>query len=156
MPRKDFRQAKAEKRAKKTAKNARRQGRQSHDFHPSRALLSGLAEAEQLLNQGAIEESIQILEELARRHPRRLEVLGMLLDAYYQQHDMWSYQSVCQQLTELDPDNVDVWFSWPGWHWRTAKWPPRIGHSVKYSPARLITRRPRTRGKLTMAWRKFC
>ena len=114
MPRKDFRQAKAEKKAKKAAKNKHRKGPPSREFRPSPALLSGLDEAEQLLDEGSIEEAVEILEELARRYPRRLEVLGMLLDAYYQLHDMWSYQSVCQRFTELDPNSAEAWLSLAG------------------------------------------
>lgn len=114
MARKNPRQAKAEKRAKKAAKNERRASQRTHGSRQSNMLLSGLAEAEELLNDGFAEESVEILEELAHRYPRRLEVLGMLLDAYYQQHDMWSYQSVCQRLTELEPDEVDAWLSLAG------------------------------------------
>ena len=108
MARKDPQRAKAEKRAKKAAKDERRNGPRNRSVGPSRALVSGLAEAEELVDEGFIEDSIEILEELARRYPRRFEVLGMLLDAYLQLNDMSSYLSVCQRLIELDPDSVDA------------------------------------------------
>lgn len=114
MARKYSRQAKAEKKAAKAAKSKQHQRQTRRDSRPSYALLSGLDEAETLLQQGDVDETVEVLKELARRYPRRTEVLNLLLIAYLELDDMWSYQSVAQQLIELHPNEPDLWLALAG------------------------------------------
>ena len=112
MSRKDPRQAKAEKRARKTAKIMRRQGGQRRTMRHSLSLLNGLAEAEQLLDEGNLEDCASVLEELARRYPRRVEVYGMLVDVYDELTDDWACQEACRKLLELEQNVIEYWLNY--------------------------------------------
>lgn len=115
MARKKSRQAKLEKKSQKAAKKQRReQNYQRGAVSPSLALLSGLEEAEELLQDGDLEAAIKVLEELRRRYPRRSEVLSILLEAYDKSQDMWSYQATCQRLVTLTPSYEEVWLALAG------------------------------------------
>jgi tetratricopeptide (TPR) repeat protein len=114
MSRRDPRHVKLERKAKKAAKKNRRQSQRQRELHPSYSLLSGLDEAEELLKKGNLNEAAEVLEELRRRYPRRVEVLQLLRETYFRQHDMWAYQVACQQTLDLcvdgDIDN-ELWLT---------------------------------------------
>jgi len=114
MSRRDTRHVKLERKARKAAKKNRRQSQRQRQWMPSSALLSGLEEAEELLDEGNLQDAVEVLEELRRRYPRRVEVLQLLRETYFRQHDMWSYQVVCQQTLDLcgdgDVDN-ELWLT---------------------------------------------
>ena len=114
MSRKNIRQAKQAKQAKKAAKRDRRESSQRRDSRPPFPLLSGLVEVEKLIKENNLDAAVEVLEELKRRYPRRLEVFGLLLKAYHRQNDMWSYQAVCERLVELDRESVDLWLALAG------------------------------------------
>jgi tetratricopeptide (TPR) repeat protein len=122
MPRKRSHQAGVERKAKKATKKDRRRQHCDRRLPLSFTLLSGLDEAEDLLCEGDTEEACEVLEELARRYPRRPEVLGVLLDAYLRLDDLWSFQSVCQQLISLVPDDVDLWLALIGAALQNSQW----------------------------------
>jgi len=77
-------------------------------------LLSGLDEAEQLVDEGNLEQAIEVLEELQRRYPRREEVLGLLLETCSRHQDMWSYQAACQRFIKANPDEPEIWLALAG------------------------------------------
>jgi tetratricopeptide (TPR) repeat protein len=41
-------------------------------------------------------------------------VLGLLLDCYQEQQDMWSFQVACQKFLALDATDADLWLAWAG------------------------------------------
>ena len=114
MSRRDARHARLERKSRKAAKRNRRQSQRQRELQPSYSLLSGLDEAEELLKHRKLDEAAEVLEELQRRYPRRVEPLQMLHEIYIRQHDMWSLQAVCQQIIELAADEDDTWLGlWP-------------------------------------------
>jgi len=92
---------KKRRRRRKTVKLA------SHGRPPSR-LLSGLDEADAAMRHKRWDQAREILEDLNRRHPNRIEVLSALVDVYYELQDTERYQVVCEQLLRLTPDDPDV------------------------------------------------
>jgi tetratricopeptide (TPR) repeat protein len=115
MARKKSRQAKLARKSQKAVKKQRRQhGYLRGAGSPSLALLSGLEEAEELLEEDESEVAVEVLEELRKRYPRRIEVLGLLLDAYQRLQDMWSYQATCERMVALSPHEEEVWLALAG------------------------------------------
>ena len=114
MPRKKSQQERKEQQAKKAAKRERRGRTQRRDLLPLHRLLSGLNEAEELLKDNDLDTAVEVLEELKRRFPQRPEVLELLLEVYFRQDDMWSYQAACGRLIEIDRDAVDMWLALGG------------------------------------------
>ena len=115
MSRRNLRQEKLAKKARKEAKAKRRQvDRRRQDFGPSSPLLSGLEQAEDLLERGRVDEAAELLDELRRRFPRRREVPEMQLEVCLRQQNMWSYQAACRQILEIDPHDADIWLASAG------------------------------------------
>jgi tetratricopeptide (TPR) repeat protein len=114
MSRRDARHAKLERKARKATKKNRRQSQRQRELQPSYSLLSGLAEAEELLKDRKLDEAAEVLKELQRRYPRRVEPLQMLHGIYILQQNMWSLQAVCQQIVELAADEEDTWLALAG------------------------------------------
>jgi len=114
MSRRDTRHAKLERKSRKAAKKNRRQSQRQRELQPSYSLLSGMDEAEELLKEGNMDDAAEVLEELQRRYPRRVEMLGLLLEVRYRQQDMWSYQAICQRIVDLSPEDDDVWLALAG------------------------------------------
>jgi tetratricopeptide (TPR) repeat protein len=71
----------------------------------------GLDEADELLENGEYDEAIEVLEELGRRYPKRVEVLSRLAEAHLQTSDLWSYQATCARLAAADPDEPMAWLA---------------------------------------------
>jgi tetratricopeptide (TPR) repeat protein len=112
MARKKSRQAKLARKSQKHAKKERRQQRQLRGVgSPSLTLLSGLEEAEELLEEGDLEDAVEVLEELRKRYPRRSEVLSLLLEAYEGLQDMWSFQATCERMVALRADDENLWLA---------------------------------------------
>jgi tetratricopeptide (TPR) repeat protein len=114
MSKRNPRQAKLDRKAKKAAKYQRRKKGQQRGTAPSLTLLSGLDEAEQLLEEDELDNAVEVLKELAKRYPRRWEVLHLLREAHLRQEDMWSYQTTCQRLIDLDSQDADSWYALGG------------------------------------------
>lgn len=72
------------------------------------ALREGLIEAGRLQRQRKWAKARELLEGLDRHYPRRAEVLGALVDLYYELGDITSGQSACQRLASLRPDDPEV------------------------------------------------
>jgi tetratricopeptide (TPR) repeat protein len=92
---------KKRRRRRKTIKPA------SHKRAPSR-LVSGLSEADTAMRRKRWDQAREILQDLDRRHPNRIEVLSALVNVYYELHDTGRYQSVCEQLLRLTPHDPDI------------------------------------------------
>ena len=74
----------------------------------SRKLLDALAEADRLIDEKEWEDACELLEALARRWPRRVEVLGRLTEVYYELGDSQEHLSTCERLLSLLPNDPDV------------------------------------------------
>lgn len=103
------RQRKLERKAKKAAKRRHRDDREAPKAELAIGAARALDEAERLLAAGEFGQGIEELEELSRRYPRRLEVLGSLAEAYQKSGDMWGYQATCARLTAVDPHEPAAW-----------------------------------------------
>ena len=68
-------------------------------------------EAEDLISRGTFDEAIPMLEDLARRYPRRVEIRLCLADAHRRSGDLWSYQATCQKIVDLRPDEPELWLA---------------------------------------------
>ncbi len=74
---------------------------------PSR-LVSGLSEADAAMRCKRWDQAGEILEDLDRRYPNRIEVLSALVNVYCELHDTGRYQVVCEQLLKLTPHDPDI------------------------------------------------
>lgn len=112
MAREHNRQRKLQRKAKKAAK---RRQRMRPDTARTTALsfsaASGLDEADELLDSGEFEAALEVLEELGRRYPRRVEILSRLAEAHLRTNDLWSYQATCERLVAADPDDPMSWLA---------------------------------------------
>ncbi len=109
MARKQNRQRKLERTAKKAAKRHQRIRADAARTPLSLGAARGLDEAEEWLASGEYDRAVEVLEELARRYPRRAEILFRLAEAYLQTDDRWSYQAICERLAAADPDEPMSW-----------------------------------------------
>jgi tetratricopeptide (TPR) repeat protein len=75
---------------------------------PPAQLLKGLAEADELMRRNKPAEARTVLNSLDRRFPNSPDILGMLVNANYDLHDLLAYQNVCERLIRLIPDDPDV------------------------------------------------
>lgn len=73
-----------------------------------RLFLTRLQEAESLMDRGRWTEAREVLEDLDRRFSNRGEVLGNLVDVYYELKDFRSYEGACERLLKLIPDDPDL------------------------------------------------
>jgi tetratricopeptide (TPR) repeat protein len=70
--------------------------------------LAELQRAAALMERERWREAQEVLETLHRRHPGRAEVLLPLMEVAYQLHDYRRYETVCEQLLRLQPDDPDL------------------------------------------------
>src|SRR5712692_3475543 len=70
-------------------------------------LLDELSEVDALMRRKRWGQALEILEHLNERHPNRPEVLAPLVEVSYQLKDFPSYQSACERLLELRPDDPE-------------------------------------------------
>jgi len=75
---------------------------------PSRRLLDGLDQADQLLEREAWAEARDHLAELAGRFPNEADVWTRLVNVAYELGDMSSYQRAAERLLALDPRAHDL------------------------------------------------
>jgi len=73
-----------------------------------RRVIEGLNDAEALLEDLRPAEARQILDELDRRRPGLAPVLGLLLNACYDQKDMHAYEWTCYRLCKIEADDPDL------------------------------------------------
>src|SRR5438309_1094313 len=71
-------------------------------------LLDELSEAHALMRRRRWDLAAEILERLDKRYPSRDEVLAPLVEVSYQRRDFPSYQSACERLLELRPDDPEL------------------------------------------------
>lgn len=104
-------QRKIERKAKKSSKR-RPATRRDVGLSPlSPGALRGLDEAEGFLARRQYAQAIETLEELARRYPRRIEVLSLLAHAHRAGGDPWSYQAACERVVAIHPGDADSWLA---------------------------------------------
>lgn len=99
------------------AKRKRRPNRKSRRPLAATApwpVMSGLTDANTLIQQNRWREAVQLLEELDQDYPNRLDILTTLADVYHQTNDLQNYLAVSVRLRELDPDDPDVVLSLAG------------------------------------------
>ena len=111
MPRDQNRQRKLERKAKKATKR-RERGR--HDIpkaNLSMAAGRGIDEADGLLARGKYDQAIEVLDELGRRYPRRVEIVSRLAHAQFKAGNLWSYQATCARLLAIEPDEPMSWLA---------------------------------------------
>lgn len=75
---------------------------------PPRRLVEKIDEAYRLLEDGRASDALAILIELDGVYPNQPDVLGNLLNAYYDLHDMRGYEYAARRLVKLDPRNPDL------------------------------------------------
>lgn len=92
---------KKRRRSRKTVRPAR------YKSAPSQ-LVSGLSEADAAMRRKRWDQAREILKDLDRRYPNRIEVLSALVNVYYELHDMGRYQAVCELLLKLTPHDHDI------------------------------------------------
>ncbi|MBX9787774.1 MAG: tetratricopeptide repeat protein [Pirellulales bacterium] len=109
MARDKSRQRKLERKAKKAAKRRQRVRQDAAKANLSLGAARGLDEADELLNRGEYDQAVEVLEELGRRYPRRLEILSRLAETYFRTNNQWSYQATCARLVVVDPDEPMSW-----------------------------------------------
>lgn len=71
-------------------------------------LLAGLGEAEALMQRKRWSEAAQVLTDLDRRYPDRVEVLTNLVNTYYELNDIRRYEAVCRRLLKITPNDPDL------------------------------------------------
>lgn len=92
---------------RKRKKKKRHPGRATRSA-PPRQMMERLAEAEQLTKEKRLVEARDLLEDLNRRYPKRIEVLTNLVNVYYDLGDIVRYQHACEQLLQVDRNNSDA------------------------------------------------
>jgi len=76
--------------------------------HLPRRLREGLEEANDLLERRHPKEALEILEELAKRHPNQPDVLGMMVNAYHDLKNDRGYLHTMIALHRLTPNRAEV------------------------------------------------
>jgi len=76
--------------------------------HLPRRLREGLEEASDLLERRHPKEALEILEELAKRHPNQPDVLGMMVNAYHDLKNDRGYLHTMIALHRLTPNRAEV------------------------------------------------
>lgn len=92
----------------KKKKRPARPARPSSSAPLPRPVLHALEEAEALIEDGELLEARDLLETLARQRPRDAEVLGLLVDVYFDLHDLHGYQRAAERLLRLTPNDPDL------------------------------------------------
>ena len=75
---------------------------------PPRRLVEGTRKAYDLLENGETAEALEILVELDQAYPNTPEVLGYLVNAYFDLQDMPNYEQAIRRLHRLDPRDPDL------------------------------------------------
>ena len=75
---------------------------------PPRRLVEGTRKAYDLLEDGKSAEALEILVELDQAYPNTPEVLGSLVNTYYDLQDMPNYEQAIRRLHRLDPRDPDL------------------------------------------------
>jgi tetratricopeptide (TPR) repeat protein len=83
---------------------------------PPRRVIEDLYDADLMMKEGEPAEAAQILEELDRRHPGLIPVLGMLVDAYYELQDIPGYEWACYRLQKVERNDPDLALAMAGAH----------------------------------------
>lgn len=109
MSRERSRQRKLQRKAQKRREQLRRIS--AHSALPEGAARD-FDEAETLISRGRPNQAIPILEDLARRYPRRVEVLVCLADAQRRIKDNWSCQLTCEKAVTVAPNSPELWLAW--------------------------------------------
>ena len=81
---------------------------------PSRRLVEGTRKAFELSESGKAAEALEILVELDRSYPNTPEVLGGLVNTYYDLDDLPQYEQAVRRLIRLDPRDPDLNYSLAG------------------------------------------
>jgi tetratricopeptide (TPR) repeat protein len=81
---------------------------------PPKKLVEGTRQAYDLLEDGKTAEALEILVELDRAYPNKPEVLGNLVNAYYDLKDMTNYEHAMRKLIRLEPRDADLHYGLAG------------------------------------------
>jgi tetratricopeptide (TPR) repeat protein len=90
------------------AKKKKRRPERPSGRSASLNLLRRLEEVDALLRRQQWGPARELLEELDRRYPHRQEVLVGLVNVYYHLKDFRHYQTACERLLPLTPDDPDL------------------------------------------------
>jgi len=94
------------------SKKGRRRSRKASGAAPRRSapprLVAGLDETDMAMRRKRWDQARQILDDLDRRYPNRVEVLSRLIDVCYELNDVARYQVACERLSRLMPHDPDV------------------------------------------------
>ena len=71
-------------------------------------------EAQELLEKGRAAQALEILLELERAYPNTIEVLGQMVNAYYDLHNHDEYEHAVRRLIRLQPHDADLNFALAG------------------------------------------
>lgn len=111
MARDQNRQRKLERKTKKAAKRRERERHDTPQANLSLAASRGIDEADELLARGRYDQAIEVLDELGRRYPRRVEIVSRLAEAQLKAGNLWSYQATCARLSAIAPDEPMIWLA---------------------------------------------
>ncbi len=111
MARDQNRQRKLERKAKKATKRHERGRQNAPQTQLSLGAARGLDEADELLARGKYDQAIEVLDELGRRYPRRVEIVSRLAEAQLKAGNLWSYQATCARLSAIEPDDPMTWLA---------------------------------------------
>jgi len=81
---------------------------------PPRRLVEGTKKAFDLVENGKAGEALDILIELDQAYPNTPEVLGVLVNAYYDLNDMHNYEHAIRRLARLDARDPALSYSLAG------------------------------------------
>jgi tetratricopeptide (TPR) repeat protein len=81
---------------------------------PPRRLVEGTRKAFDLVENGKAGEALDILVELDQAYPNTSEVLGVLVNAYYDLNDMHNYEHAIRRLARLDARDPDISYGLAG------------------------------------------
>ncbi len=81
---------------------------------PSRRLVDGTRQAYDLLEKGKAAEAVKILVELDHAYPNTPEVLGGLVNSYYDLNDFVHYEHAIRRLIRIDSKDPDISYALAG------------------------------------------
>jgi tetratricopeptide (TPR) repeat protein len=75
---------------------------------PPRSVIHLLEGAGQLVDDGDLTGARDVLEALADQRPRDVDVLTLLVNVYFDLHDLRGYQAAVERLLRITPNDVDL------------------------------------------------
>lgn len=94
------------KRRRQEKQRKQRQRAKRADRAPRWIDVCGLAS--ECMDLGDWSKAREVLEEYDQAHPDQRDILRLLIDVYYEQHEFGRYAETCRRLLEKEPDNLNL------------------------------------------------